>query len=266
MKLPILPLTKPSSLSGLSNGKLPDGFLVATDIPGVKLEPNAARAFNALNAAASAERFKVRATGGYRSYERQEVLFLERYTTEKLEGRPTKNWNGKTYYQKPGTAMAATPGSSNHGLGLAVDLAEENDGDAGVEFVSPRLVLWLCNHADEFGISAEDQSEVWHWRYVAGDAIPATVLAYEASKVPGEAPILPVEAPKPVRPALRRGSTGEAVKRLQRRLVAEGFPLRGGVDGVYGKYTEGAVKRYQAREGLLVDGIAGPKTLERLAL
>lgn len=265
MKLPILPLTKPSSLSGLSNGKLPDGFLVATDI-GVKLEPNAARAFNALNAAASANRFKLRATGGYRSYERQEALFLERYTTEKLEGRPIKNWNSKTYYQKPGTAMAATPGNSNHGLGLAVDLAEENDGDSGVESVSTALVTWLCANASRFGISAEDQSEVWHWRYVAGDNTPAAVLAYEASKVPGEALSGPVEAPKPARPALRRGSTGEAVKQLQRRLVAEGFPLRGGVDGIYGKYTEGAVKRYQVREGLLADGVVGLVTLGRLGL
>lgn len=266
-KLPISKVTLPAALVGVANGKLDTDTLEACDIPGVKLEATAARAWRALNAAAAARGFKLRTTGAYRSYDAQVELFLSRYVTKELAGRPTKTWNGVKYWQKPNTAMAATPGTSNHGLGLAIDLAEENDGDKGVEFVSPMLVLWLRDNAHLYGISAEDNSEVWHWRYHAGDAIPAAVLEYEnGSKTAPEASQTPVQAPKPSKASLRRGSTGEAVKRLQRSLVAEGFGVRGGIDGIYGKYTEGAVKRYQVREGLLADGVAGPATLGRLGL
>jgi len=266
-KLPISKVVLPAALVGVANGKLDTDTLKECDIYGVKLEATAARAWRALNAAATAKGFKLRSTGAYRSYDAQVQLFLSRYVTNELPGRPTKKWKSETYWQKPATAMAASPGTSNHGLGLAIDLAEENDGDKGVEFVSPMLVLWLRDNAHLYGISAEDDSEVWHWRYYAGDAIPAAVLSYENdSKAPPEAPQTPVEAPKPSKATLRRGSTGEAVKRLQRRLVAEGFPVRGGIDGSYGKYTEGAIKAYQAREALLADGVAGPVTLGRLGL
>jgi LAS superfamily LD-carboxypeptidase LdcB len=75
--------------------------------------------------------------------------------------------------------MAATPGTSNHGLGLAIDFAEERDGRPPVESVSDRFVRWLIKNAATYGFSAELQSEPWHWRYVAGDQIPRAVLDFE---------------------------------------------------------------------------------------
>lgn len=71
----------------------------------------------------------------------------------------------------------------------------------------------------------------------------------------------------PVREAehvLRRGSEGEAVARLQRQLVEHGYtredgsPLR--VDGKFGPVTEAAVMRFQARAGLVPDGVVGRDT------
>ncbi|MDQ8022180.1 MAG: N-acetylmuramidase family protein [Moraxellaceae bacterium] len=61
---------------------------------------------------------------------------------------------------------------------------------------------------------------------------------------------------------LRNGDTGEAVRRLQRQLVALGCVLA--VDGWFGEATETAVRELQARFGLVVDGAAGPKTLAAL--
>ena len=58
---------------------------------------------------------------------------------------------------------------------------------------------------------------------------------------------------------LKKGSTGKAVERLQRKLGVT-------VDGIYGKDTESAVKKYQAEHGLAVDGIAGLNTLGILGL
>ncbi len=61
------------------------------------------------------------------------------------------------------------------------------------------------------------------------------------------------------------GSTGEEVYKIQSRLLSWGY-YRGDVDGQYGYLTYSAVRDFQAKNGLMVDGIAGPQTLEALGL
>lgn len=72
-------------------------------------------------------------------------------------------------------------------------------------------------------------------------------------------------------PVLKKGSKGEAVKKLQNLLIGVGHDP-GAVDGVFGAQTEKAVKEFQANQilvseadqlevpQLVVDGIVGPKT------
>lgn len=62
---------------------------------------------------------------------------------------------------------------------------------------------------------------------------------------------------------LRRGSIGNHVEALQMHLKAYGYDP-GKVDGVFGDGTEDAVKLFQAQHGLVVDGVAGPATLNML--
>ena len=62
---------------------------------------------------------------------------------------------------------------------------------------------------------------------------------------------------------LRQGSRGTGVRSLQAQLSALGAPLA--ADGIYGPKTRAAVRDFQRREGLQVDGIAGPQTLARLS-
>ena len=63
---------------------------------------------------------------------------------------------------------------------------------------------------------------------------------------------------------LKKGSKGEAVKTLQRNLnAAIGAGLS--VDGSFGPACYEAVKKFQSRYGLSVDGIAGPATQKKLA-
>lgn len=66
----------------------------------------------------------------------------------------------------------------------------------------------------------------------------------------------------PPRPTLRPGSKGDAVKTLQRLLGFKGDD----VDGVYGhdKQTEKAVRAFQQKNGLVVDGVVGPYTWRAL--
>ena len=58
---------------------------------------------------------------------------------------------------------------------------------------------------------------------------------------------------------LKRGSRGDSVASVQKRVgVAH--------DGVFGKRTKKAVKRFQKRKGLTADGIVGPRTFKALGL
>ncbi|BAP94485.1 lysozyme [Aurantimonas phage AmM-1] len=64
--------------------------------------------------------------------------------------------------------------------------------------------------------------------------------------------------------AYSRGDKGPAVRALQVDLAAAGF-YAGDLDGKFGPATEAAVRAFQASRDLLVDGWAGPKTLNALA-
>jgi putative chitinase len=64
---------------------------------------------------------------------------------------------------------------------------------------------------------------------------------------------------------LKEGSSGPKVKRLQRRLKELKFNP-GLIDGDFGPATKSAVLAFQKSEGLLADGIAGPRTQAALGL
>ncbi len=64
---------------------------------------------------------------------------------------------------------------------------------------------------------------------------------------------------------LRQGSKGGEVKEVQRRLKEWGY-YNGAIDGVYGKGTVEAVKKFQRKNGLTPDGIAGKSTYAALGM
>jgi hypothetical protein len=63
--------------------------------------------------------------------------------------------------------------------------------------------------------------------------------------------------------AYKLGSKGDEVRKIQEKLKALGI-YRGPLDGDFGGGTEGAVKIFQEREGLEVDGIVGHETWGKL--
>lgn len=63
----------------------------------------------------------------------------------------------------------------------------------------------------------------------------------------------------------KKGSTGSVVSQIQTKLSAWGY-YSGAVDGVYGSRTEEAVKKFQRKNGLTVDGIAGKATLAAMGI
>ena len=88
-------------------------------------------------------------------------------------------------------------------------------------------------------------------RRVAGVRATALELATERSDSAETAPV-DFEI-------VRKGSTGEWVKKLQQALDIT-------ADGIFGSMTEAALKAWQETAGLEPDGIAGPKTYKALGL
>ncbi|MFQ4145937.1 peptidoglycan-binding domain-containing protein [Chlorogloeopsis sp. ULAP02] len=63
-------------------------------------------------------------------------------------------------------------------------------------------------------------------------------------------------------PTLHFGNTGNGVRALQKLLASHGYAIQ--VDGIFGALTETAVKAFQNRRNLAVDGIVGQRTWNQL--
>lgn len=126
----------PEELRELGNGRIPQNRMV--DIPqrGHRLYAPAALSWTNLVAAARADGIEMRITDSYRSYE-QQVDLVRR----------------KGLYSEGG--LGATPGTSNHGWGLAVD----------VDVRDPATQEWLQVNGPRFGWVEAVPREPWHWEF-----------------------------------------------------------------------------------------------------
>jgi hypothetical protein len=131
------------SWGGYPNGLIPPSALCEIGAGAHALRCDAAAAYRAMNAAYTAAfGSPICITDSYRTYASQVRL----------------------YGQKP--ALAAVPGTSNHGWGLAVDLCGGIDG-----FGSPQY-RWMVANAGRFGWlhptwadPGNGREEPWHWEY-----------------------------------------------------------------------------------------------------
>jgi LAS superfamily LD-carboxypeptidase LdcB len=127
-----------------ANGFLPPEMLCPlSTAPGQQLAAQAAAAFDRMSTAYRVNTGKfLCVTDSYRPYEDQVRLFAE----------------------KP--SLAATPGRSNHGWGLAVDFC------GGIERAGTAASLWMQGNAPSFGWihpawaeTTGSKPEAWHWEY-----------------------------------------------------------------------------------------------------
>jgi hypothetical protein len=126
-------------------GGYADGFIPSSQLctitGGGRLRPDAAAAFNKMSQAyAKVFGSNICVTDAYRSYPEQVKVFRQR------------------------PSLAAVPGTSNHGWGLAVDLG------CGVQSSRSAQYRWLINNAGRFGWvhpawAFHDPFEPWHWEF-----------------------------------------------------------------------------------------------------
>ena len=241
----IVPIVMPADLKGVTPGKLPESLLRA--IPsGGKLHHRAADAWNAMVAKAKADGVELKPTSSgdlYRTYESQLAGFKQRYVLEPVAGTSTKTFEGKTWYLKKGMAMLATPGKSNHNLGLAVDISSASE---------PKRLNWLIANVKAFGFSWEvGPSEPWHLRLVTGDNPTPAVIAFTG----GVAPVVNLNTTPPIHDH----------KALQEALKAKGF-YKGEINGLKDAATDAAIKALKIANKLNADAVVGPKVKEILGL
>ena len=249
----IVPIVMPKDLKGVDPGKLPESLL--RPIPGGgKLHWRAADAWNAMVAKAKADGLELKPTSSgdlYRSYESQLAGFKQRYVLEPIAGTSTKSFEGKTWYLKKGMAMLATPGKSNHNLGIAVDVHSAGE---------PKRLNWLIANVKDFGFSWEVvPSEPWHLRLVTGDNPTPAVVAFTSGQPAAAAPVVSSVAT----PAT--DASNNADKELQQALKDKGF-YNGPVDGNIGPKTQEALKAFKLENRLNADFVVGPKVKELLGL
>lgn len=190
MKYPYQKLVLPSVLKGQVNGRLDKSLLARVNTGGKMVKP-AAVAFNALYEEAKKNGITLRNIGDYRSYEGQLAMFLDRYEIAKPNdprlNKPrtvTRKFEGKVWILKKGKAPSAAPdptgkSGSNHGWGLAIDLAVEGKGGQIVALASAKRALkFMCETAPKYGFFLQGDNpkspefEAWHWQYCAGDSTP----------------------------------------------------------------------------------------------
>lgn len=126
------------------------------------------------------------------------------------------------------------------------------------------LPFWIAKYGTNNGKQqykpvVKSKHTLWGWQYssvgkVSGisGAVDVNVAYQNPGAVSGGAAAT----------LLRKGDRGEAVKLLQQRLTICGWILT--ADGIWGDKTDSAVRGYQYKAGLTVDGIVGPKTQAKL--
>jgi len=130
------------------NGELPLGALCTLWDPKHRLRADAAVALAKLNVA-------------YKQHFGNNICLTDSYRTL-AEQRRLKSI-------KP--SLAATPGTSNHGLGLAVDLCDGIESGTGARY------QWMRANAGAYGWAnpawalpgGGGPHEPWHWEFVAGE-------------------------------------------------------------------------------------------------
>lgn len=126
----------PVELKAHGNGRIPASALSPVGgLDGHRLWTPAARSLEALRAAAARDGVRIGVTDSYRPYDVQVDLVRR-----------------KGLYSQGG--LAAVPGTSDHGWGIAVDLDLDSKAQA-----------WMRTHAGRFGFVEDVPREPWHWAY-----------------------------------------------------------------------------------------------------
>jgi len=140
-----------------------DGLTAITRDGRIRLQPEAARQFLAMQEAARARGIVLVALSGYRSFDEQKYLFFQ-----------IKQNRGQDARER--AKVSAPPGYSEHHTGYALDIGDGEATDTHIQesFEATAAFAWLEANATSYGFELSfprnnEQGisyEPWHWRYV----------------------------------------------------------------------------------------------------
>jgi hypothetical protein len=287
MALPVIKVTMPPDLVNAPNGRLGPELLTDIAFPGRpsggQLHFQAARAWWALSAACLA------ATGvvltitsiadAYRRYSRSALARSSPLRAGQLRDLPPHLhestarfflYGGHKYWRlRKGLSPSATPGTSNHGWGLALDVCEITGSGHIIGMAASRAWPWLKENLLRYGMSWEytkEGVEDWHVRLHVGANTTAAVVAFEQGNVTSPVPVWdPLNGkyalwPIAVKPRIGPMSQGDIV--LYAQCVMYEKSAGGNIPrhGFYDLETIERVKELQAWFNLTPDGWIGPQT------
>ena len=269
MIYPYIKHVVPTALKAHKNGQLPENLLAKVKTGGRMYAP-VAEQFDKMYDAALAAGFKLKNVGDYRSFQSQLDMFLSRYSTTDQGRSPqvTRQYDGKTWYLKPGNAPSAAPDptgvkGSNHGWGTAIDLGYDANGK--LQSMGGACFEWMCANAPKWGfyLQTSDKNskefEAWHWQYCLGDNKPdGSAAAPVEAIVPsgGSVEAGPLVFTYPGTP-VKLGSKGPAAALVQGMIGAK-------TDGDFGPKSVEDLKKWQEANGLKADGVVGPITWDKM--
>jgi len=200
---------------------------------------------------------RVTVTSGCRSYAKQKYLY-DKYRAGRGNLAANPDWQRPDGFFKGSFHMEQPDGYS-----YAVDFG----------LIGKGITTWEVNSiAKHYGIHPTVSSEWWHHQPRDGDGwfqiengVIETAAEKETPKIDwlGIVRMLNRIKQEISLSAIRYKERSERVKVLQKRLGAIGFDA-GVPDGIFGRGTRKAVKRFQKVARLKPDGVVGPVTWEAL--
>lgn len=133
------------------------------------MRDDAATALEEMFAAAKEEKITLTIVSGYRSYSKQQTIYSRKIKT--------------TGSKEKANLLVALPGSSEHQLGMAMDLGTTGSSGLSERFGNTKAGVWVSENAHRFGFIVRYQQgyedvtgyafEPWHVRYVGKEAAQA---------------------------------------------------------------------------------------------
>lgn len=163
------------------------------------------------------------------------------------------------------------------GVVTALDITHDPDNGVNIQSLADALIASkddrikyiICNGKIVSGTGQKNPAWVWRNYTGANKHTRHVHISVKSNKSAYDSPapwVITGTAPGKVTLAqstLRKGSKGPFVVELQNHLNLLGYgPLK--ADGIFGAGTDAAVRAFQTKCGLSVDGWAGPRTLDAI--
>lgn len=201
---------------------------------------------------------------------------LDRIRAQVNAHSPTRNkasdgWIGDAKHAASTSDHNPWVKDGNVGIVTAIDITHDPKNNMDVYAMAEHM-RQQCDPRIKYVITNRrifsSTNQPWVWRNYTGSSPHTTHVHISVNSTKNhfdnerdwslglspQVPTTPTTPPATTRPTIRRGSTGDAVKELQRKLA----------DGVFGTNTENEVKAFQRRNNLTADGVVGPRTWAEL--